>query len=143
MKTRTLKTAGYWLSTGIVALDFCAGGAFQIARPPQVMAAMAHLGYPSYFVTWLGVWKILGALALLAPGYPRLKEWAYAGVFFDLTSAAVSILMVGDGLGPASLPLLFLVLTCASWALRPASRSLTSVTARQPLVHTLNATLGT
>lgn len=142
MNARTLKTAGYWLCTGAVALDFCVAGASQIARAPQVVAALAHLGYPPCFVAWLGAWKLLGALALVTPGYPRLKDWAYAGVFFDLTSAVVSSLMVGDGLGPASLPLLFLILTLASWSLRPAGRSLTAVAARKPLLYTLSPSLG-
>jgi uncharacterized membrane protein YphA (DoxX/SURF4 family) len=130
MKSTTLKTSAYWLTTGLLALDFTVGGAFQIACPPQVMNAMTHFGYPAYFVTLLGVWKVLGGLALLVPGYPRLKEWAYAGIFFDVTSAVVSILAVGDGLASASLPLVFLALTVASWALRPASRAFVSVASR-------------
>lgn len=130
MKTSTLKTSAYWLTTGLLALDFGVGGAFQLARPPVVMAGMAHLGYPAYFATMLGVWKVLGAVAILVPGYPRLKEWAYAGIFFDVTSAAVSILAVGDGVSQAILPLVFLALTVASWALRPATRHLATVAPR-------------
>lgn len=130
MKSTQLKTSAYWLTTGLVALDFTVGGAFQLARPPEVMTAMAHLGYPGYFVAMLGVWKILGGVALIVPGAPRLKEWAYAGIFFDVTSAVVSILAVGDGLSHAILPLVFLALTVASWGLRPESRSLTTVAPR-------------
>ena len=51
---------------------------------------IVHLGYPLYFITIIGFWKVLGAITLLAPGFPRLKEWAYAGIFFDLTGAAAS-----------------------------------------------------
>ena len=130
MKTTTIKTTAYWLTTGLLALDFAVGGAFQIARPPTVMAAMTHLGYPAYFVSLLGVWKLLGGIALVAPRFPRIKEWAYAGIFFDLTSAVVSILAVGDGLGPALLPLVFLALAVASWALRPDSRAFIRVSPR-------------
>ncbi len=130
MKNITLKTSAYWLTTGLLALDFTVGGAFQLARPPEVMTAMTHLGYPGYFVAMLGVWKTLGGVALIAPGAPRLKEWAYAGIFFDVTSAIVSILAVGDGVSHAILPLLFLVLTVASWALRPESRNITVVAPR-------------
>src|SRR3954466_352057 len=111
MKRTTLKTSAYWLTTGLLALDFAVGGAFQLLRPPVVMEGLAHLGYPAYFALMLGVWKILGVIALLVPGYPRIKEWAYAGIFFDVSSAVVSILAVGDGLSQAALPLLFLVLT--------------------------------
>jgi uncharacterized membrane protein YphA (DoxX/SURF4 family) len=107
-----------------LGLDFLVGGAFQVVRSPQAVQGFAHLGYPAYFVTVLGVWKILGAIALLVPGVPRLKEWAYAGIVFDLTTAVVSIVAVGDGWGAVLLPLLFLVLTLASWALRPSTRTL-------------------
>ena len=132
MKTGTLKTSAYWLTTGLLALDFTVGGAFQLARPPAVMTAMTHLGYPGYFVALLGVWKILGGVTLLVPGAPRLKEWAYAGIFFDVTSAVVSIFAVGDGFGQALMPLVFLALTLASWALRPASRTIAALTPRAP-----------
>lgn len=124
MRNTTLKTAAYWLSTGLLGLDFLVGGAFQIARAPQALEGFAHLGYPAYFSTLLGVWKILGALALLVPGLPRLKEWAYAGIFFDVSAAVVSLIAVGDGVAPALLPFAFGLLTLASWALRPASRAL-------------------
>ncbi|HEY0466346.1 MAG TPA: DoxX family protein [Polyangiaceae bacterium] len=132
MNTRTsiLKSTSYWISTGLLGLDFLVGGAFQLARSPQAVQGFAHLGYPAYFVSLLGVWKILGAIALFLPGFPRLKEWAYAGIFFDVTAAVVSVIAVGDGLLPALLPLAFVVLTLASWALRPTSRSLLTPTAR-------------
>jgi len=124
MRSTTTKTAIYWLSTGLLGLDFLAGGAFQIARAPQAAQGFAHLGYPAYFMTLLGVWKILGALVLFVPGFPRLKEWAYAGIFFDVSAAVVSVIAVGDGFALALLPLAFVVLTLVSWALRPASRAL-------------------
>ena len=124
MSRISLKTATYWLTTSLLALDFAVGGAFQLRPPAQVASAMAHLGYPAYFVIWLGVWKLLGAAALLVPGLPRLKEWAYAGIFFDLTSAAVSIVAVGDGFAAALIPLLFLVLALTSCWTRPPSRTL-------------------
>jgi len=143
MRITTLKTATYWLTTGLLGLDFLVGGAFQIGRSPQAAEGFAHLGYPAYFMTLLGVWKILGAIALLVPGLPRLKEWAYAGIFFDLTAAVVSVLAVGDGFAPALLPLAFLALTLASWALRPQSRALTTPiearSARSPLATSAHA----
>jgi len=131
MRKRTLKTASYWLTTGLLGLDFLVGGAFQIARSPQAMEGFAHLGYPAYFVTLLGIWKVLGALVLLVPGLPRLKEWAYAGIFFDVSAAVVSVIAVGDGVAPASLPFAFVLLTLASWALRPASRTLEPAAAKR------------
>jgi len=124
MRSKTLKNITYWASTGLLALDFVVGGLFQLTRSAEVLQGFAHLGYPRYFVTLLGVWKVLGGVALLVPGLPRLKEWAYAGIFYDVTAAVVSVLAVGDGWGPATLPLVFAVLTLVSWALRPASRTL-------------------
>jgi len=85
------------------------------------------LGYPMYFFAILGFWKVLGAVAILWPRLPRLKEWAYAGIFFDLTGAAASCAAVG-GYGAYAFhvlaPLILTVLTLVSWALRPASRTI-------------------
>lgn len=120
MKTQTI---GYWLTTVLVAAAFAVGGVFDLMRPPQVLEIMAHLGYAGYVAAIIGFWKVLGAGAVLAPGLPRLKEWAYAGMFFDLTGAAVSHAMVGDGPGQVLTPLVLLVLVALSWALRPASRT--------------------
>jgi uncharacterized membrane protein YphA (DoxX/SURF4 family) len=141
MRTNTLKAATYWISTGLVGLDFLVGGAFQIARSPQAMEGFAHLGYPAYFVTLLGVWKVLGAIVLLVPGSPRLKEWAYAGIIFDLTAAVVSLVAVGDGWAVALLPLAFVVLTLASWALRPQSRTLVAPSVRSSAASALTASV--
>jgi len=85
---------------------------------------MQHLGYPDYFARILGAWKVLGVLALLAPALPRLKEWAYAGFFFNLTGAALSHLAVGDGIEGAAAPLVLLAIGLLSWATAPASRQL-------------------
>ena len=85
------------------------------------------LGYPPYFLTVLGVWKVLGAIAILMPRFPRLKEWAYAGIFFDLTGAAASYAAAGDhGVSAFHIlaPLFLAVLAVASWALRPESRTI-------------------
>lgn len=123
MNLEKAKTIGYWVTTGFVALDFLVGGAANLARPPVVTATMEHLGYPAYFTLLLGGWKVLGAMALLAPRFPRLKEWAYAGIFFDLTGAAVSHGASGDGAGKAIAPLVVAAVMIASWKLRPASRA--------------------
>ena len=124
MKARKL---GYWITTALVALVFASGGFFDLAKAPPVAATMAHLGYPAYVATILGLWKLLGTVALLAPGFPRLKEWAYAGMVFDLTGAAVSHAAAGDGAAVVATPLVVLALAIASWALRPAGRRLAAV----------------
>ena len=118
------RTIGYWAATGLAALAVIVGGAFDVARGQQVRGIMQHLGYPVYFAALLGVWKLLGGLAILAPRLPRLKEWAYAGMFFDLTGAAISHGSVGDPPVRWLTPLAILVLVIASWALRPKSRVL-------------------
>jgi uncharacterized membrane protein YphA (DoxX/SURF4 family) len=118
------RTIGYWTATGLIALAFLAGGAFDVSGAPEVTAGLAHLGYPAYFATLLGGWKLLGALALVAPGLPRLKEWAYAGIAFDLTGAAFSHAAVSDGAAKVLVPLVLLGIAVASWALRPESRTL-------------------
>jgi uncharacterized membrane protein YphA (DoxX/SURF4 family) len=118
------RAAGYWVSTAMVAFVLLSGGAAQLAGLAQNAEGLAHLGYPPYLLTILGFWKVLGGIALLAPGFPRLKEWAYAGAFFDLSGAAASYMFVGDAVAHAVWPLLFAVVTLVSWALRPAGRTL-------------------
>jgi uncharacterized membrane protein YphA (DoxX/SURF4 family) len=120
MKARTI---GYWVATGLAAAGFAAGGAMDVAGGGQVQAIMGHLGYPLYVATLIGVWKLLGAAAIVAPRLPRLKEWAYAGMAFDLTGAAVSHAAVGDGAQAIATPLVLLAVVAASWALRPADRT--------------------
>ena len=115
-----LKTIAYWGATSLTALAFFTGGLADLARGPAMVNGMAHLGYPSYFMLILGAWKVLGALAVVAPRFPRLKEWAYAGMAFDLTGAALSHAAVGDPAGKVLVPLVLLGIAAASWALRPA-----------------------
>lgn len=121
MKTEKI---GYWAATGLVAFAFAFGGVMDIARPPEVMAGIKALGYPEYFALIIGVWKVLGAAAVLAPRLPRLKEWAYAGMVFDLTGAAASHAAVGDPAAKVVVPLVLLALVVASYVLRPAGRAL-------------------
>lgn len=122
MNANRIRKIAYWVTTGFLAAQFAMSGVFSIAQPPIVVAGMQHLGYPAYFASMLGVWKILGVLALLAPRFPRLKEWAYAGIIFDLTSAAVSHAASGDKTADVIAPLVIALVTFASWALRPQSR---------------------
>jgi uncharacterized membrane protein YphA (DoxX/SURF4 family) len=119
------KNIAYWITTILVAFFMC-GGIAQLAHVPATVDGFVRiLHYPPYFVTILGFWKVAGAIAILVPGFPRLKEWAYAGIFFDLTGAAASCAAVG-GYGAYGfhviVPLLLAVVTVASWALRPESR---------------------
>lgn len=122
------KSVAYWTTTILVAFFIGSGGVAQVARVQATVDGFVRiLGYPAYFVTILGVWKVLGAIAILVPGFPRLKEWAYAGIFFDLTGAAASA--AGAGVYGAYgfhliAPLAIAGLMVASWALRPESRTI-------------------
>lgn len=122
------KSIFYWTMTILVAFPIGSGGVSQVAQylgnPHGVVPV---LGYPTYFFAILGFWKVLGAIAILVPRFPRLKEWAYAGIFFDLTGAAASYAAAGDhGVSAFHIlaPLFLAVLAVASWALRPESRTI-------------------
>ncbi|HTV20564.1 MAG TPA: DoxX family protein, partial [Polyangiaceae bacterium] len=73
------KRIAYWLTTILICLALISGGIGELLKPPAAVQGMARLGYPAYVMTILGVWKLLGAFAILIPRFPRLKEWAYAG----------------------------------------------------------------
>ncbi len=126
MKRERIKTMTYWAATVFGPASFVIGGVIGLTHGAEMLNNLAHLGYPAYFSTILGAWKLLGAIAIVAPGFPRLKEWAYAGFFFDLTAAAYSHAVVGDSAADILAPVAFLVLVGASWALRPESRKLSS-----------------
>jgi hypothetical protein len=94
-------------------------GALQLRPFSEIMK---HLGYPAYFMTMIGLWYMLAAVAILAPRFPRLKEWAYAGLVFVYTGAATSRLAVGDPPVTLAAPIIFTGLAAASWLLRPPAR---------------------
>jgi len=112
----------YWVTTVIIAAEFVVGGVMDILRLPPFFAILEHLGYPGYFSVILGVWKVLGAVAVLAPRFPRLKEWAYVGMFFSMTGAAASHLAISDPPLTLVAPIILTSLVVASWALRPLAR---------------------
>jgi uncharacterized membrane protein YphA (DoxX/SURF4 family) len=116
------RTIAYWVTTVLVAAELAVGGVWDIMRIPYVRTAIEHLGYPSYFLVILGLWKVAGAAALLVPRFPRLKEWAYAGTFFNYTGALASHWVVGDGVDIGLIVLVGVLV--ASWSLRPSARRL-------------------
>jgi hypothetical protein len=118
------RTIVYWATTTLTALAFLSGGAAYLSRADFAVAGLAELGYPDYFVTILGAWKLLGGIAILAPGAPRLKEWAYAGMVFDLSGAAFSHAAFGHPPAKGIVPVVLLAIALASWALRPQNRRL-------------------
>jgi hypothetical protein len=126
--TTKAKNIAYWTTTILVAFFIGGGGVAQMAQfLGNVHGVVPVLGYPMYFFGILGFWKALGAIAILVPRFPRLKEWAYAGIFFDLTGAAASVAAVGVyGVYAFHIvaPLVLAGLTVASWALRPENRTI-------------------
>ena len=124
MTKEKARTIGYWVTTILGPTSFVIGGVINLMRTEQAVATLQHLGYPAYFASILGAGKLLGAIVITIPGVPRLKEWAYAGFFIDLTAAAISRAAVGDSAADIIAPLGFLALVLASWALRPADRKL-------------------
>jgi hypothetical protein len=120
----TIRRVAYAATTALAALAFAGSGLANLFRFEHVAQDMAHLGYPPYFMTVLGMWKLLGASVVAAPKVPRAKEWAYAGMIFDLTGAAASRAAVSDGVKMILVPLTIAVIVAVSWATRPASRRL-------------------
>ena len=126
MSRTQLKTAAFWVSTIFGPTSFVIGGVIGLLGSPEGVEGLRHLGYPAYFGVLLGAWKLAGAVAITVPGLPRVKEWAYAGFFFDLTAAAVSHAALNDSLVDIVAPLGFLALVIASYVLRPAGRRLSA-----------------
>ena len=115
----------YWATTALLVFELVLGGVWDVLRVPQVRVVIDRLGYPPYFLIILGIWKLLGAVALVIPRFPRLKEWAYAGLLFDLTGAVASLLASRlIDVGTLAYPIVMTGVAVASWALRPSSRRL-------------------
>jgi uncharacterized membrane protein YphA (DoxX/SURF4 family) len=112
----------YWISTIWLALGMLSTGLVQLFKVKGEVDFIIDLGYPMYFLTILGVWKILGVVALLIPRTPLLKEWAYAGFFFMMSGAVFSHIASGEPMKEILPALLLLSLTVISWCFRPADR---------------------
>ncbi|GIO29024.1 MULTISPECIES: DoxX family protein [Paenibacillus] len=129
MKTNGKKIA-YWTVTSLLVVAIMLSGIGQLMQYGGNVELVTNLGYPLYIMTILGIWKVLGAIALLVPGFPRLKEWVHAGIFFLMTGAALSHAFANDygnyGFNMI-LPLSYAALNIASWILRPQSRILGSL----------------
>ena len=116
----------YWIATLWLALGMTSTGIVQLIKMKDEVMMMNHLGYPVYFLTLLGIWKILGVIAILIPKFPLLKEWAYAGFFFAMSGAIFSHLTCGDATLTLFGPVLLLILTITSWYFRTVERKITS-----------------
>jgi hypothetical protein len=119
----------YWIATIWLALGMISTGMVQLLKAKAGAGgadSVAHLGYPGYFLTILGVWKVLGVIAVLIPKFPVVKEWAYAGFFFAMSGAIFSHVASGNPVNEIFPALLLLVLAIISWYFRPAERKVTS-----------------
>lgn len=119
------KTIWYWLITGILSFCLFSGGLAQALQVQGVVQGFKPLGYPTYFISLIGIWKMLGIIAILAPGFKLLKEWAYAGLFFTMTGAVISHIASNDIHPQIIAPIVFSIFIVLSWYLRPANRKIT------------------
>jgi uncharacterized membrane protein YphA (DoxX/SURF4 family) len=116
----------YWVATIWLSLGMVSTGIVQLIQMDEEVQKMNTLGYPSYFLTIIGIWKILGVIAVLVPKFPLVKEWAYAGFFFLMTGAIFTHLAVGDEALEYFGSTLLLFLTIVSWFFRPAERKISN-----------------
>lgn len=116
------KEIGYWVSLVLFSLAMGFGGVADLMKNPEIMDSLKKLGYPEYLALILGIWKVSGVIVILLPRLGLVKEWAYAGFFFDLTGASVSHAFVRDDLAKVVIPLVILAIGGCSWLLRPESR---------------------
>lgn len=117
----------YWVATLWLALGMTSTGIVQlIGMQEEIDRTVDHLGFPVYFLTIIGSWKILGVIAVFVPKFPLIKEWAYAGFFFNMTGALYAHIIMRDPIGEMFPAILLLTLTIVSWYFRPASRKLST-----------------
>ena len=115
----------YWIATALLAFGMTGSGLAQIFHAKDMIDLVIPLGYPLYFLTIIGVWKLLAVIAILIPGFKLLKEWAYAGLFFVMTGALISHLASGhDSIKEIIGPVMQTVFIILSWHFRPADRRL-------------------
>src|ERR1700710_2023401 len=118
------KLIWYWIITGLLSIFMFMGGLFQAMLSKEVIQGFKPLGYPTYFIALIGIWKMLGVIAILVPKFQLLKEWAYAGIFFTMTGAVISHIASNDIHAQIVSPIVLAVFTVLSWYLRPANRKI-------------------
>ena len=127
------RAVGYWAVTALFCFAMAASGTMNLLRVEQMKESITALGYPEYLMTILGVAKVLGVIALLIPGTPLLKEWAYVGFAFDLLGASASHAFSGHSVPEVIVPLVVLAIAAASYVLRPFDRRIANTKGDQPL----------
>lgn len=121
------KLIWYWIITVILSFCIFSGGMAQALQLKQVVQGFKPLGYPAYFISLIGIWKMLGIIAILIPKFKLLKEWAYAGLFFTMTGAVISHVASNDVHVQIISPAVLAIFTVLSWYLRPADRKIVAV----------------
>ncbi len=121
------KLLWYWIITAILSICIFSGGLAQAMQVKGVVQGFKPLGYPNYFISLIGIWKVLGIIAILIPNFKLLKEWAYAGLFFVMSGAVISHIASGDVSVKIIAPFLLAVFTILSWYLRPENKKIISV----------------
>jgi hypothetical protein len=116
-----------WIITATLSFCIFSGGMAQAMQVKGVVQGFKPLGYPTYFISLIGIWKMLGIIAILVPKFKLLKEWAYAGIFFTMSGAVISHIASNDVSVQIIAPLVLAVFTVLSWYLRPADRKIVSV----------------
>lgn len=109
----------HFTSTAILVLETLVGAVMDLVHLPYVVQDIHSIGYPTYVLYIVGVWKVLAVPALLWPRLPRLREWAFAGLFFEMSGAAASHVLAGDPIAKYAAPLAFTFLTLVSWWFQP------------------------
>ena len=121
------KLIWYWIITILLSFFIFSGGLVQAIQMKGVIQGFKPLGYPVYFISLIGIWKMLGVIAILVPGFKLLKEWAYAGLFFTMTGAVISHIASNNVSVQIIAPVVLAIFTVLSWYLRPADRKIVSV----------------
>jgi hypothetical protein len=114
----------YWIATALLSFGMLGSGIAQLLHSQDMVDLISHVGYPLYFMYIIGTWKVLGVIVILLPGFALIKEWAYAGLFFVMTGAFFSHILIGDGISELLGPFFQTVFIILSWYFRPANRRL-------------------
>jgi uncharacterized membrane protein YphA (DoxX/SURF4 family) len=112
----------YWIFTLWMSLGMVSTAVVQLLKHKDEVTNFTNLGYPLYLMAIIGIWKILGVIAVLIPKRPLLKEWAYAGFFFVMSGAIISHIIVNDPFSKIFPAVLLFVLVIISWYFRPVDR---------------------
>ena len=121
-KEKKIKTITFWVVTGLLVFQLAFSGIGALIKLDFLVESMRHLDLPLYIMNILGIAYVLGAIAIIVPGFLKLKEWAYAGVVFAMTAALLSHIMIGDGFEEAFPAVAIMSLNIASYLLRPDNR---------------------